>query len=354
MIKRFVSTVQRFPKRSVGGKTAEEILRSERKADEGKHPAGRVAVAAERMHPRVAMGAFGIAGGRDLGNAGRAQKGGVGLRQIQKMLARTAGGGENGIRQPGRKKLRADLLPDLVARGPDAGTQGGDNVGRVRPEPAGHLTGGFLNDPEARPPPARVNRGHDPKPRVRQEHGETIGRFDGQQQAGDIRRQGIARQASGRRFFNDMNNIRVNLIEKDNPQLLSQGECPEIVLAEIPPPEAVDKARDPGQALVGRKQHGSGFIISDFIDFSSRTGIILDFPETGGGESPVAFVVIDEGEPIESALKRFKRKVQQEAIIKEIKKHSVYYKPGERKRMKEAMARKRMRRRMKRDKDLEY
>jgi len=68
----------------------------------------------------------------------------------------------------------------------------------------------------------------------------------------------------------------------------------------------------------------------------------------------VAFVVIDEGESIESALKRFKRKVQQEAIIKEIKKHSVYFKPGERRRMKEAQARKRMRRRLRREKELEY
>ena len=50
----------------------------------------------------------------------------------------------------------------------------------------------------------------------------------------------------------------------------------------------------------------------------------------------MAFVVIDEGESLESALRRFKRKVQQEAIIKEIKKHSVYYKPGEKKRMKQA------------------
>lgn len=68
----------------------------------------------------------------------------------------------------------------------------------------------------------------------------------------------------------------------------------------------------------------------------------------------MAFIVIDEGESVESALRRFKRRVQQEAIIKEIKKHSVYYKPGERKRMKEAQARKRMRRRMKRERDLEY
>ncbi len=68
----------------------------------------------------------------------------------------------------------------------------------------------------------------------------------------------------------------------------------------------------------------------------------------------MAFVIVEEGESIESALKRFKRKVQQEAIIKEIKKHAVYYKPGERKRMKQAQARKRMRRRIRRERDLEY
>ncbi|MCP2620010.1 30S ribosomal protein S21 [Candidatus Aminicenantes bacterium AC-334-K16] len=68
----------------------------------------------------------------------------------------------------------------------------------------------------------------------------------------------------------------------------------------------------------------------------------------------MAFVVVEEGESLESALKRFKRKVQQEAIIKEIKKHSVYLKPGERRRLKEAQARKRMRRRLKRERELEY
>jgi small subunit ribosomal protein S21 len=68
----------------------------------------------------------------------------------------------------------------------------------------------------------------------------------------------------------------------------------------------------------------------------------------------VAFVVVEEGESLESALRRFKRRVQQEAIIKEIKKHSVYLKPGERRRLKEAQARKRMRRRLKRERDFEY
>jgi len=68
----------------------------------------------------------------------------------------------------------------------------------------------------------------------------------------------------------------------------------------------------------------------------------------------LAFVILEEGENLESALRRFKRRVQQEAIIKEIKKHSVYFKPGEKRRMKEAQARKRMRRRIKRERDVEY
>jgi small subunit ribosomal protein S21 len=65
----------------------------------------------------------------------------------------------------------------------------------------------------------------------------------------------------------------------------------------------------------------------------------------------LAEVQLQDGETLESALRRFKRKVQQEDIIKEIKKHSFYLKPGERKRVKAALARKRNRK--KRSKDIE-
>lgn len=67
--------------------------------------------------------------------------------------------------------------------------------------------------------------------------------------------------------------------------------------------------------------------------------------------SSLAEVVIQEGETLESALRRFKRKVQQEDIIKEIKRHSYYLKPGEKRRIKQALARKRNRK--KRSRDLE-
>ena len=45
----------------------------------------------------------------------------------------------------------------------------------------------------------------------------------------------------------------------------------------------------------------------------------------------MAEVRLQEGESLENALRRFKRKVQQEDIIKEVKRHSFYLKPGEKK-----------------------
>jgi len=42
---------------------------------------------------------------------------------------------------------------------------------------------------------------------------------------------------------------------------------------------------------------------------------------------------------------RFKRKVQSEDIIKEVKRHSYYLKPGEKRRVKSALVRKRARKR---------
>lgn len=65
----------------------------------------------------------------------------------------------------------------------------------------------------------------------------------------------------------------------------------------------------------------------------------------------MAEVIIQEGETLESALRRFKRKVQQEDIIKEIKRHSYYQKPGEKKRLKQALARKRNRKKRSREMD---
>jgi small subunit ribosomal protein S21 len=70
-----------------------------------------------------------------------------------------------------------------------------------------------------------------------------------------------------------------------------------------------------------------------------------------GGVFPLAEIRVQEGEPLENALRRFKRKVQTEDIIKEVKRHSFYLKPGEKKRVKEALARKRNRKKVRKEQD---
>jgi small subunit ribosomal protein S21 len=69
------------------------------------------------------------------------------------------------------------------------------------------------------------------------------------------------------------------------------------------------------------------------------------------GVMNLAEIRLQEGESLENALRRFKRKVQSEDIIKEVKRHSYYLKPGEKRRVKEALARKRARKKIRNERD---
>jgi small subunit ribosomal protein S21 len=75
------------------------------------------------------------------------------------------------------------------------------------------------------------------------------------------------------------------------------------------------------------------------------------FRDKQGGVFRLAEVRLQEGESLENALRRFKRKVQTEDIIKEVKRHSYYLKPGEKRRLKEALARKRNRKKARKEQD---
>ena len=59
----------------------------------------------------------------------------------------------------------------------------------------------------------------------------------------------------------------------------------------------------------------------------------------------MAFITVNTNESIESALRRFKRKVISEEIIKDLKKHAHFIPPGQKAKLKSANARKRNRRR---------
>lgn len=67
----------------------------------------------------------------------------------------------------------------------------------------------------------------------------------------------------------------------------------------------------------------------------------------------MAFVLVKENESLENALRRFRKKVQREGIMRDYKKSSVYMKPGDKRRMKEHRTRKRIIRYFKRRQERE-
>lgn len=60
-----------------------------------------------------------------------------------------------------------------------------------------------------------------------------------------------------------------------------------------------------------------------------------------GGENKMAEVKVGENESIESALRRFKKKIQKAGILSEIKKRERYEKPSVKRKRKSEAARKR-------------
>jgi small subunit ribosomal protein S21 len=63
----------------------------------------------------------------------------------------------------------------------------------------------------------------------------------------------------------------------------------------------------------------------------------------------LAEVRLREGETLEDALRRFKRKVLQEGIIQEVRRRAFYLKPGQKRRLKQVLARKGNRKKSRRD-----
>lgn len=64
--------------------------------------------------------------------------------------------------------------------------------------------------------------------------------------------------------------------------------------------------------------------------------------EEGGEKENMATVKVGENESVDSAIKRFKRKIARDGIIKEIRSRQEYEKPSVKRKLKAEAARKRM------------
>ena len=61
----------------------------------------------------------------------------------------------------------------------------------------------------------------------------------------------------------------------------------------------------------------------------------------------MVFVIVDENEPFEKAFKKFKRLVEKEGILTEVRRRQFYEKPSEKRKRRERQARKRILKAMK-------
>ena len=66
----------------------------------------------------------------------------------------------------------------------------------------------------------------------------------------------------------------------------------------------------------------------------------------GGESSYMVEVIVRKDEPLERALRRFKKKYEKAGILKDVKRNSYYLKPSAEKRIKRSKALRRMRRAM--------
>ena len=63
-------------------------------------------------------------------------------------------------------------------------------------------------------------------------------------------------------------------------------------------------------------------------------------------------VKVRENEPLDSALRRFKRKCERSGVLSEVKRRAQFEKPSERKKRKAVMARKKLRKRLAKEQKL--
>ncbi len=71
---------------------------------------------------------------------------------------------------------------------------------------------------------------------------------------------------------------------------------------------------------------------------ATRTG---ETPKQGGNR--MAQVIVKQGEPLDAALKRFKKQLQQDGTLKQARAHEYYEKPSDKKRRAEAARRRKIR-----------
>jgi hypothetical protein len=166
----------------------------------------------------------------------------VGFLQIQKEFSPAARQRtKEDIGEPSIGKPPAHIFPDLITVFSDTGTERGEHLLRIGAIMLLHAQDDLLHDSIERSLPAAVHGSDSASGFIDEENGQAIRCFDDQENPGKICDQGIAAQIFIRDVPDKMDNLRVDLIEPDKPEVLPILSSRKILLFPVGVPESMAK-----------------------------------------------------------------------------------------------------------------
>lgn len=120
-----------------------------------------------------------------------------------------------------RAKLRGDFRAHFVAAAADAWTNGSEQVRGVCAELHPYLADGFGDDASQRAAPARMNHSDRAIFGIDEKNRDAIRGLNSKEQARTIRDGGVSAARLGRRRFKELNDVRVNLLQGNELEVIS-------------------------------------------------------------------------------------------------------------------------------------
>lgn len=204
----------------------------------------------------------------------------IGLAEVKIMLPWMTGNKpKKRLRKPPGQESFTDILSDLVAVSVDGRPQGGEDIQGGGTSPRLHPPNGFPEHAPKGPPPAAMDRSDGALLLIDKENGQAIGGLDNQEETGQGGDEGVAAEPPPRNPVHKMDDIRMNLLQVKNPEILPAPVFPEILLRPGSSPETVDKEGNPIKAGNGEKLgppfHGSHYATTAGLKTSLESPSVL-------------------------------------------------------------------------------
>lgn len=172
-----------------------------------------------------------------------------GGRQIQEIFSRALWMGPEDIERKARRfKSLPHVLPYFITSRPDAGAHSGEKRRRLAAVMGMQFPDRAFGDPLLCAPPAAVNGGNDAPGFIHKKERWAVRRFDDQKNSGQRGGQGIPFRPLPGNFIDELDFVRMNLVQPDNFEITPISAILKIPELPIFGSEAMDQPGNPVQS----------------------------------------------------------------------------------------------------------